>query len=330
MDVLSLLAASWQYLLIAVVMIGAGTLAIFYLFYRLKDQVKLNRKLEALSGQRVTEEATVILKRMKDTTTEDTILRILPTLAATQKSLRQSGLKIELVGWMAGILIVAATVSVLWNNPVFPSRIDSFEPIINAVILHFALKLGVLNTLVRVRKARLLSQLSTVISHISRSMTAGQTIDSAIGLAAKAITNPLQHELLDVIKLSAVGVPAPDALRAVAPNIDLAEYDFFISAIEASERSGGNLSRVLNELVGVIRSRNQLKLKIDAMTAEGKISAVVLALLPVGIFGWLCFKDPDFVAPLFDRDIGQFILGLAFTLIVVGMAIMLRMVRLKV
>lgn len=329
-DIIAFIEASWQYLLIAIALIGVGSTAIFFLFYRLKDQIKLNRKIESLSGQRVSEEATIILKRMKDTSTEDTLLRILPTLASTHKALRQSGLGIELVAWMAGILIVSATVSVLWNNPVFPAKVDSFEPIINAIILHFALSLAVVGPMVRIRKARLLSQLSTVISHISRSMTAGQTIDSAIVLASKAISNPLQREMLDVVKLSSVGVPAPEALRAVAPNIDLAEFDFFISAIEASERSGGNLSRVLNELVGVIRSRNQLKLKIDAMTAEGKISAVVLALLPVGIFGWLCWKDPEFVRPLFERDIGQFILGLAFTLIVVGMAIMLRMVRLKV
>ena len=321
---------NWPYFLLAFLMVVAGGAIIAVLFFRLKAEIKLSRRIEALTGHVVTEEATAILKRMRDTSTEDTMLRILPTLAGTQKALRQTGLKIDLVGYAGAILIISAATALFWDNPLVPSMADASEPIVTAVLLHIILSTTIIAMIVRRRKAKLLKQLSQTVSHVSRSLQAGQTIDAAIALAAKSTPNPLQRELHDVIKLSSVGVPAAEALRAVSPNIDLPEFDFFISAIEASDRSGGNLSRVLGELVGVIRARNQLKLKVDALTAEGKMSAVVLALLPIGIFGWLCFSNPSYVEPLFEREAGQIIMGLAFFLIFFGVAVMLRMVRLKV
>ena len=231
--------------LIAVALLASGAFVVAMLFVRLRNEIKLNRKIERLSGNIADEEATRILKRMRDTTTEDTASADFPDAGehpARAAAIRPQGRSDRI--YRAGPDRGSRDCFLLEQSRP-SSSIDAFEPIVNAIAIHFTLTFAVLAPIVRMRKSRLLMQLSALILHVSRSLQAGQTVDAALSLASKAIPNPLQREILDVVKLTAVGVTAPEALRAVSPNIDLAEYDFFTSAIEAADRSGGNLSRVL-------------------------------------------------------------------------------------
>jgi tight adherence protein B len=330
-NAIALLSANWLVALGILVFIAIVVGVVLRLVFTLRDDIRLNRRIESLTGRVSPEETATLLQAKQDRSVDDTILRILPSLHGVTRLLRQAGFRsFDIKFYVFTMLAATSVVSLLYDNPMVPPSLNLLEPISTLVLLHAAIGLPLLRMLVGRRKRAIMNQLSAAISHVSRSLQVGQSPDAAIALAAESCESPLADELAQVVHLNAAGISVDAALRSVAKDIDLPEFDFFVSALEAQARSGGSIVHVLQELVGVIRARAQLKMKIDALTAEGKMSAGVLTLLPLGIFGWLCVSQEDYVAPLFEPGTGHTLLGVGFGLIVVGLVVMMRIVKIKV
>lgn len=311
--------------LIALLLFGAP-----YLFKRLLDEIRLNRRTEALTGRIDPEEVADLIAAKQDNSVNDAILKVLPSLTTTKHHLRQAGIRIDIKLYITVLLLTSCVIAFFFDNPAIPSSLNWAEPIVTLVAMHSAIELWLLRFLVARRRSLILSQLSSAISHVSRSLQVGQSPDRAIAHAVRSSEAPLAIELANVVRMQEIGIPLDLSLRQAAVDIDLPEFDFFVSAIEAQMRSGGNLVQVLEDLVAVIRARFQLQAKVAAMTAEGRVSGIVLSLLPAALLGYLSYADPSYVAPLYDTETGNMILGLGFVLITVGMVVMLRMAKLRI
>jgi len=295
-------------------------------------QYSLERRIQRVAGGQmpVALESEVRLVR-EDDRVEGTILRLFPSVRGTQRLLRRAGGAVNIRVYVL-LLMLAAFSSTLFLVGVGPFALvpEWGLPILMLFCAHLLANTIILPLFVKRRQARILKQMPEVIDFLVRAIVVGQSLDTALREAATAFRGPLAQDLALIPKLVDVGVPLPEAMRAVALEVDMAEFDFLIAACAAQLQSGGSLANVLRGLSETIRARHQLRQKVAAMTAEGRLSVGFLACLPVGLFVYLLVAQKGYMDPLFTSDIGQMIFYSIFILIAVGVLVAWRLVQLKV
>ena len=126
------------------------------------------------------------------------------------------------------------------------------------------------------------------------------------------------------------GAELRDALQAMADRWDLDDMRMFVVSLSVQSETGGNLAEILENLSKVIRERHSMMLKVRALSSEGRMTAIMLTILPVGTFSFLFVMSPKFYLDVADDP--AFVPGIV-TLVVmycIGFYIIRRMVDLKV
>src|SRR5690606_15135902 len=130
------------------------------------------------------------------------------------------------------------------------------------------------------------------------------------------MSDPISTEFSQLVDEIAYGRTLTQALDNLCKRIDEPDVQFFTVVLNVQQESGGNLGEVLSNLSTILRKRKQMRLKIKALTAEGRMTAIILGSLPVAVLGVLHLVSPDYLIPLFDRPIGNFLLFLAGGMVV--------------
>src|SRR5262249_42537184 len=139
--------------------------------------------------------------------------------------------------------------------------------------------------------------------------------------------DPVGSELRRALEQVQVGVQMTDALQATADRIRVADFRFMVVALTMQQKTGGSLAETLANLSSVIRARKALRLKARALSAEAKVSAMVLAALPFLVGGAMWVMNRGLVQPLIVDPRGRFMVGLAFTSLLAGLTVMYILVR---
>ena len=125
------------------------------------------------------------------------------------------------------------------------------------------------------------------------------------------------------------GMSLPDALKAFGARISLVDARFFVTAVLTQREMGGNLSEVLDKLAAVIRDRFKVKRQVQAVSAHGRITGVVLGFLPPGVALILFIAVPEHIRLLVDDPIGVDMVIAAVALQIIGVLIMRRILRVE-
>jgi tight adherence protein B len=183
-----------------------------------------------------------------------------------------------------------------------------------AAVLFFALKASLLVALVfavagsagaamlflfnrvRARKARMAEQLPDVVDMIVRSLQAGHPIRAALTTVANDAPDPLGSEIGIAVDEMTFGLELEEALDNLRQRVAIPDLDYMVVAINIHARTGGNLAEILSNLSGVIRDRYRLFKKVRALSAEGRLSAAVIAAVPFVIALILGLSVPNYYA----------------------------------
>ena len=174
------------------------------------------------------------------------------------------------------------------------------------------------------------TQLHEGLDLIARALKAGHSFTSAMKLAADEFGDPLGTEFQETLDEINFGVSVQEALKGLTERIDCSEVKYFVIAVIIQRETGGNLAELIESLAHIIRERFKFEGKVRILTAEGKLSAVILVALPILIGVWLQISNPDFLGPLWTDPIGHIMLGGAAILLVIGMFVMKQMVKIEV
>jgi tight adherence protein B len=142
--------------------------------------------------------------------------------------------------------------------------------------------------------------------------------------------DPLGPEFAQALDEINFGVPVADALRSLAFRVDCAEIKFFVVAVILQRETGGNLAEIIDNIAHIIRERFKFRDKIKVLSAEGKISAIILTVLPFIIFFIIRILNPDYVNSLFQDPVGIKIIYSALILVAIGIYIMKRMITIEI
>lgn len=187
-----------------------------------------------------------------------------------------------------------------------------------------------LNLLKNQRVEKFKKQFHVGLDSIARGLRSGHAFTTAMKLAAKEFDDPLGPEFEETLNEVNFGISIPDALKHLSERIDCPEIKYFVVAVLIQRSSGGNLAEVIEALASVIRQKYSFEGKLKTLTAEARLSALVLILLPFFVGGYIFISNRDYLTPLFTTQIGQMMLGFAAVLMALGVIVMKHMVEIEV
>lgn len=173
-------------------------------------------------------------------------------------------------------------------------------------------------------------QLPDAINLIARGLQAGHPVATAFGMVAREMPDPIGSQFGNAIDEINFGRDRTEALRDIAEKFPNPEFMFFIAAIEMQRESGGNLVGILDNLTKVVRERSHLKKKALAVSAEGRLTAVIVGALPYVLGVFLFLTNPDLILGVWDHPLFFPIMTGAWLLWLVGIITIWRMVNIKV
>ncbi|WP_448091774.1 type II secretion system F family protein [Pseudomonas lini] len=177
------------------------------------------------------------------------------------------------------------------------------------------------------RLKRMIEQLPPMLDHTVRSLKSGRTLADAVLVAIDAAEAPLKNAMGRVQRNVHLGVSLPDAVTDFAELYEKDEFRLFALGLKVNHRYGGNASELFENLIKMIRERDQAARQLRAMTGETRITAVVLALMPVGLAAYFLLSNPKYLLAMWSSSSGQMMLATAFGLQVVGCLALWRMLR---
>ncbi len=146
---------------------------------------------------------------------------------------------------------------------------------------------------------------------MSRSLRAGHGLAAGLHLVAEEMKGPVADEFNRVFEEQNLGIPIELSLRNMADRIPVMDVRFFVIAVVVQRATGGDLAEVLDKIGRLIRQRFELHGHVAGLTAEGRLSGIVLLAMPPALLAYLCFVNYEYVSVLFKTPIG--IKMLAFT-----------------
>jgi tight adherence protein B len=180
------------------------------------------------------------------------------------------------------------------------------------------------------RADHLREQLPDVLSIMAASLRAGHSFLQSLDTVAKEIAQPAAAEFQRVVAEIRLGRPAEDALEALAERVGSADFKWAVLAVNIQREVGGNLAEILDTVADTLRERAMLRRQVRVLTAEGRLSAWVLALLPVAIGLYMAAVNPSYIGLLVTTTIGWVMLGTAIALMGLGILWMRKIVNIDV
>jgi tight adherence protein B len=206
-----------------------------------------------------------------------------------------------------------------------PPRIDAL-----AALAGLLVPLGVLLWRRRRRLRHLDRQLPDALDFIARALRAGHAFQVGLRLAGQQMPSPIGPELAASHDEVNFGVPLPQALANLARRMPGDDLRFFVAAVVMHRESGGNLTGLMSNLSALIRARLKLAATVRTLSAEGRLSAWILGLLPFGLAGILAWANPEFIGVLWQDPVGIRMSQTLLVLMAIGAWWLWRITRIRI
>lgn len=173
-------------------------------------------------------------------------------------------------------------------------------------------------------------QLPDALDLVSRSLRAGHAFSVGMKMVGDEFPDPIGPEFNRAVEEISFGIDVAEALKNLSTRIECVDLRFFITSLIVQRETGGNLAEILESISRLIRQRFELLGKVAALSAEGKLSGIVLVLLPFGIGILLWFLNPAYMSLLITDPMGKNMLTISGVLMVVGSYMMKKMISFRV
>jgi tight adherence protein B len=239
--------------------------------------------------------------------------------------LERAGLPLR-AGELVSLSVIAAALGAFIGGLIFQSAVF-------AVV--FAVAAGAVpyvwvNVAQARRVNRLHEQLPDALMILSSSMRAGHSFLQALDMVAKEIGDPAAPEFARVVAEIRLGRPVDEAMLAMADRVGTEEFRWAVMAVNVQREVGGNLAEILDTVAETVREREQVRRTIRVLSAEGRLSIRILVALPPLMVLYLVKVNPDYMRLLWTTGLGWVMVGVAVTLMTIGIFWARRIVKIDV
>jgi len=198
-----------------------------------------------------------------------------------------------------------------------------------AALGFFAPALGV-RVYRRRRLRRFEAQLTEALQQMANALRAGLTFRQAVEQAARDALPPLAQEFGLYLKEVKLGVPADEALSAMAARVGSEDLELVAASTNLARQMGGNLADMFETIAATVRERFRLEGKIRALTSQGKLQGIIVATLPLWVAAFLDWYRPDLLQPMFEHAYGYVLVAAIVLLEATGFVLIRRIVAVDV
>jgi len=177
------------------------------------------------------------------------------------------------------------------------------------------------------QRKRFEGQLPDTLNLLATSLRAGYSLLQAIEAVGEEASEPTRREFGRAIAEIRLGRQMDDALSDIAERMASQDFDWTVLAINIQREVGGNLAEVLQTTSETMVQRNRLRREMKALTAEGRISAIVLSAMPILLFVAISVLNPGYLSPLLESTIGFIIIGGGLVSMGIGIVWMQKIVK---
>jgi tight adherence protein B len=253
------------------------------------------------------------------------LLRRFTRLAALDRLLLQAGVRwtvAQFIGSSLAMLLAGLLLPAMLGMPPLAAMASPVLMLMLPSIL-----------LMRTRHARLLKleeQLPEAADFIGRALRAGHSFANVLQMVGEEMPDPIAGEFKFAYEEINYGVPMNEALHNLAQRVPLTDLRYLVIAVLIQRESGGNLAEVLGNISRLIRARLRLLAQVRVMSAEGRLSAWILGLLPLGVMGFMALANPAYVRVLWTDPVGIRLMWYAGAMAAGGVLWMRKLIRIRV
>ena len=306
----------------------AAGLAVFYIFME-RRKLRVRKRLDDLSKLGLSEAATEASILRDDTLSNvpaiDRLLRKLAVATRVRALLMQADVKMHVgtffiitigLGFLGGI-IVAIGSSLWWAFPLGAAVVGSIP-------------FFVIYRKKEVRKRMFERQFPDALDLMTGALRSGMAFNASLQVVAEECPDPVSNEFRIVFEENRLGMSIRDSLTDMTKRVDSTELRLFVTAVLIQKDTGGNLAEVLEGTAYVIRDRFRILGDVRTITAQARLSGLILTGLPLAMTVVLMFLVPDYLKTLVTDPVGPYLIGTAVFLQLVGYFFIRRIVNIKV
>jgi len=247
----------------------------------------------------------------------------------TRSQLERAGLALKLHEYVALRVLVAlvtfVVVLALGNGHPIAFLLGIVVGVVGYMLPAFYVRMRITR---QVRKFN--DQLADMLTMVSNSLRAGFGLLQGLDLAAEQAQPPMSTELRHLLRDTKMGASIETALESMGERVGSYDLDVVITAILIQRSVGSNLSEVLEKVAHTIRERARIQGEINTLTAQKKLSGLIIALLPVAFVVMMMAINYEYMSVLFTDPLGRFLLFVAITLDVIGILLIKRIVSVEI
>lgn len=173
-------------------------------------------------------------------------------------------------------------------------------------------------------------QLADCLSLVANSLRAGFSFLQTMEIISREMEPPMSTEFEKVMRDTSLGKALDDALHDMDDRVGSADFSLVITAVLIQQQVGGNLATILDTIRNTISERIRIRREVNTLTAQGKMSGIVLACIPVALALFFYVSSPEYLEPLLTTNIGRIAIIGALFLVIVGFIIIRKIVDIKV
>ena len=301
--------------------------AMLYLALRRNDGGRASERLDQLVGRntRTDSSADLLLKQALQEVDKKTLMdRLTPDFFNVTKTFEQADCNIKpsaLFGIAVALSVVGAALSV-WLVNIYVAPLGA--------VLFFSLPWLWLYMKRATRLKKFAAQLSDAMELVARALRAGHSLAAGMHVVAEEMPAPISKEFGRVYEEQNLGIPLEEALKGMCDRVPNLDLKFFVTSVAIQRQTGGDLAEILDRIGHVIRERFKILGQVKALTAEGRLSGIVLIALPIGLFMMMLWMKPDYIELLWKDPMGVKMSVGAIVLMLIGSYAIKKIVDIKV
>lgn len=292
------------------------------------EAARIERRLRAMSAGAHGDDGQISIVKQRLLAESPGLQRFLlkiPRIHTLDRLLEQSGMSWN-VSRLIGITVTALVVTYLATSFLAQPILIRLPASIGVAIIP---TLYVLRTRQK-RLSRIEEQLPEALDLMGRALRAGHALPTALQMVGDEMSAPIAGEFAIAFDEVNFGVSMQDSLVNLATRVPSIDVRYFVIAVLIQRETGGNLSELLSNISNIVRDRIKLLGHVRALSAEGKLSAWILGLLPFGAALLMHLVNPGFLQVLYTDPAGRKMIAGALTMMFFGVLVMRKIIRIRV
>jgi tight adherence protein B len=249
----------------------------------------------------------------------------LPRMSAIDRMLLKTGLPLSASAFIFFSIIMALSGGLIALE-FFPGKFTPF--IFGAICLfipYFILRIVEESVIEKFH-----DQLPEALDLLARAVRSGHALSSGLEMIAQEMDPPIKLEFRATVDEINLGLSTKDALANLCERVPSTDLKFFAVAILMQKETGGNVAEILDKISRLIRERLQFRRQVNTLTAEGRLSARILILLPIVMFVYIYFVNYEYISLLWSEKIGIYLLVIGIVMQIIGSIFIRNIVKIEI